>query len=195
MGGEGNFQDYGMRSYNPRIGRFFTLDPLAISYPNLTPYQYASNSPIANTDLDGLESLYFQITHDKNTGKPAIKLADIKTSYLDKILPYHVVVSMDGGKYMYAGDYALSFEGQSKSLASDLNNYAKNPEAVVRKFTQMKDDAEITHQESVQFWGHDLWVDAATTAWGANIKKGTYSNTGVKTEAQGILSKALQGKD
>jgi hypothetical protein len=34
------------------------VDPLTKSYPELTPYQFASNSPIANIDLDGLEALY-----------------------------------------------------------------------------------------------------------------------------------------
>jgi hypothetical protein len=53
--GEGNFQDYGMRMYNPRIGRFFNEDPLTKSYPELSPYQFASDSPIQNIDLDGLE--------------------------------------------------------------------------------------------------------------------------------------------
>jgi hypothetical protein len=54
--GEGNFQDYGMRMYNPRIGRFFSTDPLAPDYPHLTPYQFASNTPISAIDLDGLEA-------------------------------------------------------------------------------------------------------------------------------------------
>ncbi len=53
--GEGNFEDYGMRMYNPRIGRFFNVDPLTKDYPELTPYQFASNTPIAGIDLDGLE--------------------------------------------------------------------------------------------------------------------------------------------
>ena len=53
--GEGNFEDYGMRSYNPRIGRFFNVDPLIKKYPELTPYQFASNTPIQAVDLDGLE--------------------------------------------------------------------------------------------------------------------------------------------
>ena len=33
-----------------------SVDPLTKSYPMLTPYQFASNSPIANSDLDGLEA-------------------------------------------------------------------------------------------------------------------------------------------
>ncbi|MFN7676396.1 RHS repeat-associated core domain-containing protein [Flavobacterium sp.] len=53
--GEGNFQDYGMRMYNPRIGRFFNVDPLTAMYPYLTPYQFASNRPIDGNDLDGKE--------------------------------------------------------------------------------------------------------------------------------------------
>ncbi|MBK8887532.1 MAG: hypothetical protein IPN46_13740 [Saprospiraceae bacterium] len=48
--------DYGFRIYNPSIGKFLSVDPLTKSYPMLTPYQFASNSPIANSDLDGLEA-------------------------------------------------------------------------------------------------------------------------------------------
>ena len=31
------------------------MDPLTKSYPMLTPYQFASNTPIKFIDLDGLE--------------------------------------------------------------------------------------------------------------------------------------------
>src|SRR5205814_6261773 len=53
--GEGNQQDYGMRIYDPRVGRFLSVDALTRSYPMLTPYQFASNNPIQNIDIDGLE--------------------------------------------------------------------------------------------------------------------------------------------
>ncbi|ANQ51906.1 hypothetical protein MY04_4571 [Flammeovirga sp. MY04] len=49
-------QDYGFRVYNPVIGKFLSVDPLMKSYPELTPYQFASNMPIFAIDLDGLES-------------------------------------------------------------------------------------------------------------------------------------------
>lgn len=47
--------DYGFRIYNPAIGKFLSVDPLTSSYPELTPYQYASNTPIWAIDIDGLE--------------------------------------------------------------------------------------------------------------------------------------------
>ena len=44
-----------MRIYDPRLGRFLSVDPLTNEYPELTPYQFGSNNPIGNIDLDGLE--------------------------------------------------------------------------------------------------------------------------------------------
>ncbi|BAV06167.1 YD repeat-containing protein [Filimonas lacunae] len=53
--GDGNQQDYGMRIYDPRIGKFLSVDPITKDYPELTPYQFASNRPIQGVDLDGGE--------------------------------------------------------------------------------------------------------------------------------------------
>ncbi|RBL89109.1 RHS repeat-associated core domain-containing protein [Chitinophaga flava] len=53
--GEGNQLDYGMRIYDPRIGKFLSTDPIAHEYAGLTPYQFASNSPVSGIDLNGLE--------------------------------------------------------------------------------------------------------------------------------------------
>lgn len=53
--GNGNSLDYGFRIQDPRTARFLSVDPLSPDYPMLTPYQYASNNPIYNIDIDGLE--------------------------------------------------------------------------------------------------------------------------------------------
>jgi len=46
-----------MRMYDPRVGRFLSVDPLQKTYPYYTPYQFAGNMPIWSIDLDGLEEL------------------------------------------------------------------------------------------------------------------------------------------
>ena len=62
--GAGNEIDYGMRVYDPRAGRFLSVDPLTPKYPELTPYQYASNTPIQAVDLDGKEASQANIYAD-----------------------------------------------------------------------------------------------------------------------------------
>jgi RHS repeat-associated protein len=64
--------DYGFRIYSPALGRFLSIDPLAKKFPELTPYQYASNTPIQAIDLDGLEQYHFSLQFN-NQGQPLIK--------------------------------------------------------------------------------------------------------------------------
>ncbi|RYY48379.1 MAG: RHS repeat-associated core domain-containing protein [Chitinophagaceae bacterium] len=57
--GEGNEQDYGMRIYDPRIGRFLSVDPIGSQFPWNSVYAFAENDVIRCTDLDGLEKYKF----------------------------------------------------------------------------------------------------------------------------------------
>jgi RHS repeat-associated protein len=41
------------RNYDPLIGRFMQVDPLAIDYPSITPYGYVLNNPMGLVDSDG----------------------------------------------------------------------------------------------------------------------------------------------
>ncbi len=54
-----------MRIYDPRVGRFLSVDPITKDYPELTPYQFASNTPVWAMDLDGLEADPFQMHHSR----------------------------------------------------------------------------------------------------------------------------------
>jgi len=82
-----------------QASRFLSIDPLTRSFPMLTPFQYGSNNPIMNIDLDGLEGVNFNallpnffmqtkistttantiINIPTNTGKVVEKLDEINT--------------------------------------------------------------------------------------------------------------------
>jgi len=51
--GSGNCYDFGARIYDPRVGRWLAVDPLAGKYPNHSPYHYCLNGPITLMDVDG----------------------------------------------------------------------------------------------------------------------------------------------
>jgi RHS repeat-associated protein len=53
--GDGNQQDYGMRIYDPRLGRFLSVDPLSEEYPWNSTYAYAENDVIRAIDIEGAE--------------------------------------------------------------------------------------------------------------------------------------------
>lgn len=72
-------QDYGMRIYDARLGRFLSVDPLIKNYPMLTPYQFSSNRPIDGIDMDGMEYLSFNVTVTKNAdGNPIFTVSIAK---------------------------------------------------------------------------------------------------------------------
>jgi hypothetical protein len=72
--------------HDPRIGRFFALDPLKAKYPHNSPYAFSENVVISHKELEGLEkeSAIFGEATNKGTGKLIIvddkKLYD---SYLE----------------------------------------------------------------------------------------------------------------
>jgi RHS repeat-associated protein len=61
--GEGNQQDYGLRIYDPRLGKFLSVDPLTDYFPWYSPYHYAGNTPIQAVDLDGAEPKGYHFNH------------------------------------------------------------------------------------------------------------------------------------
>ena len=49
--------DFGARNYDPALGRWMNLDPLAEKYAHFTPYHYVYNNPTNFMDPDGEEGI------------------------------------------------------------------------------------------------------------------------------------------
>ncbi|WP_276500077.1 RHS repeat domain-containing protein [Terrimonas pollutisoli] len=149
--GEGNQQDYGLRIYDPRLGKFLSVDPITRSYPELTPYQFASNSPIAGVDLDGAEfrlsildpnvtenflwalndgdiyrarRIIFDALHTKLTKDVIRNINDISTTtYDDKTLsPLRKINVIDG-----ANQAILEWEKDTEGMEVEMNRGLGRP--------------------------------------------------------------------
>ena len=60
--GEANSINYKFRMHDPRLGRFFAVDPLMHEYPNISPYTFSENRVINTVDREGLESTFYILT-------------------------------------------------------------------------------------------------------------------------------------
>ena len=59
--GEGNSNNFSMRMYDSRLGRFFCIDPLSVYYPWNSPYSFSENRVTDAVELEGGEKLEVSI--------------------------------------------------------------------------------------------------------------------------------------
>ena len=50
-----NMYDYSAKYYEPSIGRFSTVDPMAEKYYSISPYAYCNNNPLKFIDPTGMD--------------------------------------------------------------------------------------------------------------------------------------------
>ena len=67
--GNGNSVNYKYRMHDPRVGRFFAVDPLASEYPELSPYGFSGNRVIDAIELEGLEHASVHVINVNNKGE------------------------------------------------------------------------------------------------------------------------------
>ena len=68
--GEGNSVTFRYRIHDPRLGRFFSVDPLSNKFPWWTPYQFAGNTPIEARELEGLETYHTSLENGEPNPEP-----------------------------------------------------------------------------------------------------------------------------
>jgi RHS repeat-associated protein len=53
VNGTENSYDFGARMYDPRVGRFYSIDPLVRNFPYRSNYTFAADNPVLYIDKDG----------------------------------------------------------------------------------------------------------------------------------------------
>ena len=71
-----NWDSFKWRNYQPEIGRFFNVDPLAEKYVYNSPYAFAENKVITFRELEGLEGVHYMEGDDHVVEKNVVVLLE-----------------------------------------------------------------------------------------------------------------------
>ncbi len=105
--------NYKYRMHDPRIGRFFAVDPLAAQYPHYSSYAFSENCVINAVELEGLEKRYVYNVYYKND----IKIRKLSHIELDKSL----------GNYQKEFRYFDKDGNIDKTKVQEIEDYERDP--------------------------------------------------------------------
>ena len=103
--------NYTFRMHDPRIGRFFAVDPLEKDYPHNSPYSFSENNVIAYCELEGAE----KSVATTKAFAPAAPVVKTTTEYITKELAKKALVSTVEGQ----GKQFVTKQA-SKGIATEL---------------------------------------------------------------------------
>jgi RHS repeat-associated protein len=174
--GDGNSLDYKNRIYDPRVGRFLSVDPIADEYPQLAPYQFASNQPIESIDMDGMERWDYRAAKgDDGKAKltfvsegpkrgPGGRILGIR--YEGREIPLHTRIEYNGQHYIFIDGRRMD---DLAYHTPEATGYAQKREALhymadYDKFLANPDEFAKTYNSEEQVgvpdpnWGDDAFV-------------------------------------
>lgn len=81
-GATGTSYDFGARLYDPRVGKWLSLDPLASKYPLWSPYQFVDGNPVRTIDIDGRDIIVLNDREGaRGTGHAAVLIGSDETGW------------------------------------------------------------------------------------------------------------------
>jgi RHS repeat-associated protein len=179
--GDGDGYDYGARIYDPRLGKFMSVDAVAGAAPHMTPYRFGFDSPISYFDADGNYEAVGKTTakQDQAISKEASKEAKAhKGKYGD------LVKSLTAAKVQ---ENIAKIDEYVKNAKDLLDNNSTANEA----FEKLTDSEHNKKNRTTNFFTNngkgpkisleDLDVSANTDKSGSELRLGLSTGYGART--------------
>jgi RHS repeat-associated protein len=170
--GDENSVNFSFRMHDPRLGRFFAIDPLASKYPANSSYAFSENRLIDKIELEGLETSPVKMHNDAGT---------LTTNYFRSIgwkaaAEFNEALVGIGGAILETVD-AHTIKGMNENAISDLQTtvHIMAKYNTVNPFKVMGLKAIESNVDLIENGGTREWsnwathkgIEAATIAIGA----------------------------
>jgi len=137
IGGAGNSLEFKFRSYDPRLARFKSIDPLNSQYPYFNPYQFAGNRPIDCIDFEGKEPIKAGLATDvfvtnHGTSVKVVSNLTIKVQILNLSSKSDASINMSQVRG-YVGQFGQSLSGSHTATITSgfmLDGKTKQPKMI-----------------------------------------------------------------
>ncbi len=137
--GAGNSVNYTFRMHDPRVGRFFAVDPLSKKYPHNSPYAYSENVVIHARELEGLELALAILGNASNKGTGYLIIChsedakQIAQKSIEGTMFDFMYVSTIEDEQKYLSEYMTEHNLESINYLIDFTHAGKQGVSVNRK--------------------------------------------------------------
>jgi hypothetical protein len=160
--------------HDPRLGRFFAVDPLAGKYPWNSPYVFSENKVTVHVELEGLEAVFWEFKYDDEGTRIGVAEARRVESNTDKYVSLYFIKNTNGNWHIVPSDYNKSLLLTSSDVISEW------------------EDGNASYQKAIDVHNMGVVGDYFTTVF-YTLAGGNYKFGAPKVRPRSIGAKAAKG--